>query len=134
MSSPPTQDDFFAFWQRRQQASAARSHRPTMAAELAFWSDYAAKYDATGSLARAAPEIVQRVQELVWPDATVLEIGAGTGEFTLPVATLAASVTAVDISPHMLAELERKAAAARITNITAFEADWETLDAAPHDI
>jgi peptidoglycan/xylan/chitin deacetylase (PgdA/CDA1 family)/SAM-dependent methyltransferase len=57
----------------------------------------------------------------------VLEIGAGTGIFTLELARHCREVVATDISPRMLAILERKAAAAGIGNITPVPGNVETL-------
>lgn len=51
------------------------------------------------------------------PDATVLDIGAGTGLLTLPLARQAAQVWAVDISPAMGEYLRVKARSAGLDNI-----------------
>jgi len=48
----------------------------------------------------------------------VLEIGAGTGRFTLRVAPLVSHVTAIDISPKMLDLMSLKIAEKKIANIT----------------
>lgn len=63
-------------------------------------------------------------------DARVLEVGPGTGHYTLPVAKLVARLDAFDIQPEMLAELERRAAAAGVTNIVTCQGDARTL---PYD-
>jgi len=58
----------------------------------------------------------------------VLEIGAGTGIFTLDLARHCREVVAVDISPRMLAILEDKARREGIANITPVSGNVETLD------
>ncbi len=58
----------------------------------------------------------------------VLEIGAGTGIFTLRVASRAADVLAVDLSRAMLAGLESKAAAAGVMNIRTLAGDAERAE------
>jgi peptidoglycan-N-acetylglucosamine deacetylase len=58
-----------------------------------------------------------RLPELFAGAERVLEVGAGTGIFTIPIARHCREVTAVDISRNMLVELERKAAEEGITNI-----------------
>jgi peptidoglycan-N-acetylglucosamine deacetylase len=68
-----------------------------------------------------------RLPALLKGTGTVLEIGAGTGIFTLELARCCAQVHAVDLSGNMLRHLERKAAAAGIANITTREGDAETL-------
>jgi peptidoglycan-N-acetylglucosamine deacetylase len=49
----------------------------------------------------------------------VLEVGAGTGRFTLELLRRAREVCAVDLSPRMLAELEAKARAAGLGHLRA---------------
>ncbi len=126
--------DFFEWWRGREAMFAAKSARGTLVGERYFWEQRAATYDEVGSLARAAPTVVQHVVNLVPPGATVLEIGPGTGEFTLPVARVAERVTAIDLSAHMLKEMRRKLYAEGIANVTSIVAEWEDADVSPHDI
>jgi ubiquinone/menaquinone biosynthesis C-methylase UbiE len=58
----------------------------------------------------------------------VLEIGAGTGIFTLDLARHCRQVVAVDISSRMLAVLQRKALAAGIGNIVPVHGDVQELE------
>jgi len=57
----------------------------------------------------------------------VLEIGAGTGLFTIPIARRCREITAIDISPGMLAALHEKAAAQHITNILCRTGDIRSM-------
>jgi SAM-dependent methyltransferase len=50
-------------------------------------------------------------------DCALADLGAGTGQFAIPAARRFGRVTAVDVSPAMLAELRRKAAAAGVSNL-----------------
>jgi SAM-dependent methyltransferase len=52
--------------------------------------------------ARGEPEIIH---EAVGPDASILELGAGAGRVTGPLAALGHAVVAVDESPEMLAHI-----------------------------
>lgn len=79
------------------------SHYPRRAQEQAAWA---------GALRRLLPE----------PPATVLDVGAGTGFLSLLLAAQGYEVTAVDLSPGMLARLEAKAAD-RGLSIRIVEAD-----------
>jgi 2-polyprenyl-3-methyl-5-hydroxy-6-metoxy-1,4-benzoquinol methylase len=54
------------------------------------------------------------------PDATALDLGAGSGFQALPLAEAGYAVTAVDLSETLLAELARDATAAHLTVQTAF--------------
>lgn len=57
----------------------------------------------------------------------VLELGAGTGIFTLPLGRRAADVLAVDLSQAMLERLEAKAAAEGLRTIRTLKADVESV-------
>lgn len=61
------------------------------------------------------------------PRARYVDIGVGDGLLTLMLAEAAASVTAVDISPEMLAQLRRRAAAKGIDNLHTVEGELEDL-------
>lgn len=54
----------------------------------------------------------------------VLDVGAGTGQFTLTVAPACARVVAVDVSPIMLEILRRKLAEARMKNVEIVQAGF----------
>jgi peptidoglycan-N-acetylglucosamine deacetylase len=89
-----------------------------------FYDDLAPNYDheqfqTTVALAKRTEWalVTARLPELFTGAARVLEVGAGTGIFTIPIARQCRQVTAVDLSRNMLNELERKAAAEGITNI-----------------
>src|SRR5688572_8265239 len=80
-----------------------------------FWDEDAVTYDATKSHAVSDP-----LERAAWrqallgalpdPGASVLDVGAGTGALSLLAAELGFEVTALDLSPEMLARAERKAA------------------------
>jgi ArsR family transcriptional regulator len=64
---------------------------------------------------------------LLAPRARYADLGVGDGLLTLMLAEVASSVTAVDISPQMLAQLETRAKAKGIKNITTVEGEIESL-------
>jgi len=68
-----------------------------------------------------------RLPSLCSPSDRVLEIGAGTGIFTLPLARRCREVTAVDITPSMLEILKGKADREGLANIRTITADVETM-------
>lgn len=82
------------------------SHYPRRPQEQAAWA---------GALRRLLPE----------PPATVMDVGAGTGFLSLLLAAQGYAVTAVDLSPGMLARLQAKAAD-RDLSIQVVEADAAT--------
>ena len=70
----------------------------------------------------------ERLPSLLSPSDRVLEIGAGTGIFTLAIARRCREVTAVDISASMLEILKGKAAAEGLINIRAIAGNAETMN------
>lgn len=94
------------FWDRDAPTyDASATHWPRTAAEQAAW---------TRLLERALPPAPARV----------LDLGAGTGFLSVPAARLGHEVTAVDLSPAMLAQLERKAGAEQLAvTVVAASAD-----------
>jgi ubiquinone/menaquinone biosynthesis C-methylase UbiE len=87
--------------------------------EKAVWEGQASGYDGSAlKMYRHAYDLsIQKVRSILTPEKTVLEIGCGTGIVTLGIAPYAKSVAAVDISPRMIAEAERKAADASLSNV-----------------
>jgi 2-polyprenyl-3-methyl-5-hydroxy-6-metoxy-1,4-benzoquinol methylase len=69
-----------------------------------------------------------RLPSLFSPSDRVLEIGAGTGIFTLPIARRCREVTAVDISASMMEILKGKAAGEGLGNIRTITGNAETMD------
>ncbi len=65
---------------------------------------------------------------------TVLDIGAGNGRWTIPIAKVAKSVTAVEPSDTMLNILRQNMAEANLNNIQIVQAPWEEAVVEPHDI
>jgi len=65
---------------------------------------------------------------------TVLDVGAGSGRWTMPVAKIAKTVTAVEPSDAMLDMLRENIAVANLNNIQIVPAPWEEAIVEPHDI
>ena len=61
-------------------------------------------------------------------DTVAIDIGCGTGSFTLELAKRCRRVYALDLSPKMLDILEQKAERLGITNIVTILGDWKTFD------
>ncbi len=73
---------------------------------------------------------------LLAPRARYADLGIGDGLLTLMLAEVASSVTAVDLSPQMLAQLDTRAKAKGIKNIVSVEGNIDSLPLpeASHDI
>src|SRR5438874_1296218 len=105
--SPAAPQDAFVRWAALQAWSTDATNRLDEQTDLAFWERVAATYDQDALSARV-PAVLERVRELIRPGASLLEVGAGTGAFAVPLASHAGRVTALDYSPAMLRVLERK--------------------------
>ena len=67
------------------------------------------------------------------PDSTVLDIGAGTGGWAIPMARHAKKVTALEPSPGMIAVLKENVEQEGIRNIEIVRGGWPDTMVAPHD-
>lgn len=82
-----------------------------------FDEEHSRRYDAKAD-AQAAAEI-NLLQEtgILGPTSTVVDIGAGSGQFTIAAAPVCKRVVAVDVSPVMLARLVDKLDLSTTTNV-----------------
>jgi FkbM family methyltransferase len=88
---------------------------------------HVARYD--GKEDAGAVEEVARLQQLgLTPASVVVDVGAGTGQFTLAVAPACARVVAVDVSPVMLDRLRAKVGAAGFDNVDVVQAGFLTYE------
>ena len=92
-----------------------------------FWQRYASWVSAMRGDYPGA--LLDRVRGYVTPGGTVLDIGAGTGVFALPLARVARSVTAVEPSPTQASQLRQAVAHEQAPNIAILEQRWEDVDA-----
>jgi SAM-dependent methyltransferase len=104
-------------WLLDERAHAGREH---------FDEQHARRYDAKMD-AEAAAEI-RLLQDAGVLDRTcsVVDIGAGTGQFALAAARVCARVVAVDVSPVMLARLAENIARCAVSNVEVVRAGFLT--------
>lgn len=114
-------------WWLDERAYAGREHSD---------EQHTRRYDAKMD-ARAADEIrlLQQAGAL-HPECTVVDLGAGTGQFTLAAAAVCRRVVAVDVSPLMLAQLREKLDRAAVGNVEVVDAGFLTYahSGAPADV
>jgi ubiquinone/menaquinone biosynthesis C-methylase UbiE len=89
---------------------------------IAFYNDIASGFDQEqdefGFIRAPEREIVlNTLKKVAKANHSVLEIGAGTGRFTLEIAPMVRKVTAIDISPKMLEHMAAKTVQQGISNI-----------------
>ncbi len=97
--------------------------------------DHAAHYDQKEDA--GAAEEVRLLQELgLGGHSVVVDLGAGTGQFTVAAAQVCARVVAVDVSPVMLAKLAAKVSRSELDNVEIVRAGFLTYEhgGSPADI
>ncbi len=103
----------------------------------AAWDKRAAAYRRATRDEKRATERELAVLDLR-PGDTVLDVGAGTGRLAVPIARIAAHVTALDPSGGMLSVLQEQMAAEGRTNYSGVKMRWEDAvigrDIEPHDV
>lgn len=97
--------------------------------------DHVSRYDSKED-AGASDEVRALRSWGLSEDALVVDIGAGTGQFTLAAAAACQRVVAVDVSPVMLDRLRTNVAAAGLSNVDVVRAGFLTYEhrARPADV
>ncbi len=98
-----------------------------------FWDILAKRYPRfnTDSMRQDVETILAWTKEqgvAYAPQSTLLDIGSGTGTFSIPLALLHVNVTAIDTSAKMLAILKEDAQNEGIEGfITTYQSDWDSF-------
>lgn len=104
--------------------------------EVAFWDTWLRSLPPKQEHSGYVDEVLRRIN--CNKDDTVLDVGAGTGALSIPLAKRVRSVTALDHSEAMLETIVRSAAAERLNNIKTLCLDWTKaqldIDFDQHDI
>lgn len=69
-----------------------------------------------------------------FPDATIVDIGAGSGAWVSLFASYAKSVTAIDSSKSMLEQLKKRIHGEKLEHVKILEGCWPEVKIEPHDI
>jgi SAM-dependent methyltransferase len=107
----------------------------TLAGSLIPDSELAKRYTAHGGKTHERPDqLLDFVLEKIGSETTVLDVGAGSGRWTIPLAKIAKTVTAVEPASAMLDKLYQSIADAKVDNVQVVRSSWEEADIKPHDI
>jgi 16S rRNA G527 N7-methylase RsmG len=109
-----------AEWRRVRQEKGADPACAAFWDSLQIWEDYERYTNYPGRLIRPILDSVDSNQ-------TVLDIGAGSGSFAIPLAKQARWVTAVEPSCAQCRRLNEAAALDGIGNISVIQKDWNTV-------
>ncbi len=77
---------------------------------------------------------VELIASFVGADQTLLDVGAGGGRISLPLALRCQRVTAVEAAPNMAAIFKEEAGKAEIPNVTLIEGRWQDVEAPTADV
>ncbi|MCC5909177.1 MAG: methyltransferase domain-containing protein [Clostridiaceae bacterium] len=97
----------------------------------AYWDKIADKYDS--NMMGQEEDRVQKVMDyflqhkILTKNTEVLDIGSGTGAYTIPMAEVVKSVIALDSSSEMCGILEGKASEKKLSNIQTLIAPWQEV-------
>jgi SAM-dependent methyltransferase len=95
------------------------------------WRKVARRLDAEGG---APDPLLDHILGRLTPEMTVLDIGAGIGRWTLPIARKVHRVTAIEPLQGMRTVLVERAAAHGITNVEVVDTPWLTTEVSSHDV
>jgi len=99
------------------------------------WSERKARWYSTAQRLSDYPEkVMEALAPLLKGCRTVLDVGAGSGALSLPLAKVMDQVTALDPSPAMLKELRRLMEEEGLSNIICIEGRWGEATVEPHDL
>jgi SAM-dependent methyltransferase len=99
------------------------------------WEGRAARFARlTRALDASTDPFIKVLKEALRPADVVLDVGAGAGRYSLPIASSVARLTAVEPSAGMRGNLQEEAARRGITNVTVVPSSWEDAKVEPHDV
>jgi len=99
-----------------------------------FWDARAKKFAQAVSGTATRDPFLARVRRDVTRSSTVLDVGAGSGRFSLALAPRVREVTAVDWSAAMLKLVAAQARRLGLANLTCVSGAWEDVEVAPADV
>lgn len=96
-----------------------------------FWERRARHYHRATKETVAHDPFFLKLRSIVTPQTSVLDVGAGTGRFTLALAPYVHHITAVEPNATMLHYLQQDVEEAHLANITTLPRTWQD---APNDL
>lgn len=105
--------------------SAPESRLKCDRAEEEFWRVNAPHYFYTNNLYKRFPELGVCVLSLLQKEDEVLEIGSGSGNFTIPMAANVQNVLGVEPSFSMLKSCRQRLEQENVKNVSLIQSKWE---------
>lgn len=113
------------------QSIAARRRRA--ASNLDYWNGLAGVLERWSEQGRSRERVGRVISWLeregaLWPGMEVLDIGAGTGDFAIPMARRGAKVTALEPAPAVMAALQKRAGREGQKKMRFIQREWEKIN------
>jgi len=108
---------------RAQQMDAAYARLGRTSAD--FWDRRARGFHRSTKDTIANDPLYRKLRAIVTPETSVLDVGAGTGRFTLALAPQAKHITAVEPNASMLDLLRQDAQEQKLSNISYLQNTWQ---------
>jgi SAM-dependent methyltransferase len=127
--------DWNALWRELVEIKA-RSREKRMCGEkpVDIWADRALEFKEGVKRKWARPDSSREfILSQIASDGTVLDIGAGTGAWSILLSARAKHVTAVEPSGSMIKVMRDSLAAENIQNVSIVEGEWPVIPIEPHD-
>lgn len=96
--------------------------------ERSFWIKLAPYYTKNYNLNNDTDKIANKLYQLVGKGKSILEIGCGTGNFTMLMSKYSKYILGIDFSAAMLVELDKRIQEAKCNNVELFNSKWEDLN------
>jgi 2-polyprenyl-3-methyl-5-hydroxy-6-metoxy-1,4-benzoquinol methylase len=125
--------DWAAYWKARVEAREA-TRAATPAESGCRWDGRAERFAFLARSLDDGDSFVAALRSSLRSGDSVLDVGAGAGRYSMPIARAVRRVTAVEPSPRMRAELARAAAERGLGNLTIVPGRWEDAEVEPHDV
>lgn len=90
-----------------------------------FWKKLAPRYTTEYNLNNDTNKIAQKLADLLGENQNILEIGCGTGNFTMLMAKYSKHILGVDFSQDMLNELNKRLNAENYQHVDLIQSKWE---------
>ena len=126
---PPSQK-----WRRMVEAEHAQSERMRggKPPPRDYWQGRANQFRADPH--RTGDSLLERLVDFVADTDVVIDVGAGGGRMTLPLALNCRQVVAVEPSGSMVSVLQEQAGESGITNVSVVQSTWEDAEVAAGDL